>query len=244
MKYRLACCDDERQELEKYKKYFEMMMIQSDIDLVVDYYNSGEILLQKYDREKDPYDILILDMEMEGMSGMDVAREVRNRRNRDVLILFLTSYPKYMSQSFQIQAFQYMIKPIAYESFRQELFRSFRYISENETNLLFFNAMNEDLVFHARDVICIQKEKGIAMMKITTTDDTILVKGNLNDMEPQLIANHFIQVNRACFVNMTHIRKFSGKDIMLSNKEMVTMSRRKVTEIKETFTRYAVLGGK
>ena len=71
--------------------------------------------------------------------------------------------------------------------------------------------MNEDLVFHARDVICIQKEKGMAMMKITTIDDTISVKGNLNDMESQLIANHFIQVNRACFVNMAHIRKFSGK---------------------------------
>ena len=244
MKYRLACCDDERPELEKCKKYFEMMMIQSDIDLAVDYYNSGEILLQKYNREKAPYDILILDMEMDGMSGMDVAQEIRNRRDRDVLILFLTSYPEYMSQSFQIQAFQYMMKPISYESFRQELFRAFRYISENQTNLLFFNAMNEDLVFHARDVICIQKEKGMAMMKITTIDDTISVKGNLNDMESQLIANHFIQVNRACFVNMAHIRKFSGKDIVLSNKEMVLMSCRKVTEIKDTFTRYAVLGGK
>lgn len=51
-------------------------------------------------------------------------------------------------------------------------------------------------------------------------------------------------MNRACFVNMAHIRKFSGKDIVLSNKEMVLMSRRKVTEIKDTFTRYAVLGGK
>ncbi len=242
MKYKVACCDDEINELNQLKNYFEMVTIQSDIILGVDYYTSGKILLEKYERESNPYDILILDIEMDEMSGLEIAEAIRRRKNRDTLIFFLTSYPQYMKQSFQFQAFQCLIKPISYETFRDELFRAFRYIKEDETNLLIFSVLNEDFVLHARDVVCLEKEKGMAMMRVTTTDDVISAKGNLNNLEERLLANHFIQVNRSCFVNMAHIRKFSGKDIVLSNGKIVTMSRRKVMEIKEKFTRFAVLG--
>lgn len=243
MRLKIAFCDDEIVEIKKIKNYLELFQVKTEVEMVVEYFNSGEILLQKYAREKDPFDIVVLDMEMPSMSGIEVAQEIRKKGGRNVLIMFLTSYPKYMHQSFNVQAFQYLLKPIAYDALCNELTKAFEYIREDDRSIVLPNTENVEIVFRLRDIYCIDKEKGASIMKVSMIQGESEVRGNINEIEEKLIENHFIRVSRSCIVNMSHIVLFKKDMIQLEGGKMVQMSRRKIKEVKESFARYAVIGG-
>lgn len=238
---KVACCDDELGELKHIKKFFETLEIQTDAEFKVDYYTSGEFILEKYQVEKEPYDVLVLDMEMPDMTGLELSKKVREH-DRDVLVIFLTNYPKYMHQSFSVQAFQYLMKPVSYEGFKEEMISAYQYIREDDKSIVFLSTDDGEVVIRTRDILYIEKEKGIAMMGIVAVDGKILAKGNLNDLDESVAEQPFLRISRSCLVNMEHIRRFWKQEIELSNGDKVTMSRRKVAEIKDTFTKYAVTG--
>lgn len=83
------------------------------------YQNPGE-MLAAYARQERKADMYILDIEMPGMDGLAVAREIRNRDSR-TLIVFLTSYTKYMPDVFEVVTFDYIQKPITAERLRMLL---------------------------------------------------------------------------------------------------------------------------
>ena len=242
---KIACCDDDVNQLKQLKNYLETLMIQTDMDLEVDYYTAPEILLQKYQTNREPYDILVLDMEMEEITGLELSQKIRSQQNRDVLILFLTSYPKYMQQSFDVQPFQYMIKPVSYDGFKEEIIRAYQYIKQDEKNILFVKADDDnEVVVRIRNIVSIKKESGRAMMKLATTDGHIAARGNFKDLGDIVKQKPFLQISRSCIVNMDYIYRFQKSEIEMANGDYETMSRRRITEIKDIFTKYAVLGGK
>ena len=106
MKIRIACCDDEKQQLELYKTMFTNIEMRQDIKLNVEYFLSGNFMLERFQSEKNPFDLVYLDMDMDEKSGLDLAKEIRQNYHSDCLILFLTNYPKYMQNSFDVRAFQ------------------------------------------------------------------------------------------------------------------------------------------
>ena len=72
---------------------------------------------------------------MPGRNGIETAEEIRKIPDRNVIIAFITSYPEYMQDSFDVQASQYLTKPISYELFEQKLEKMLAYIGELETNI-------------------------------------------------------------------------------------------------------------
>lgn len=242
MKLTIACCDDELTVLKKLKKQLETAMIQTDMELEIDYFVSGEILLERYEDKETVYDVLILDMEMPDMTGIELADTIRKKYDQNVIIIFLTSYPQYMHQSFQVQAFDYLMKPIQNSILQETLFRAYRYIKREQHNLLFVNTGNEEIVLRTSEIYYIEKEKGAALMGVFSQKGKMIVKGNLNDIEEKLEKEFFIKVNRGCMVNMRFVYKFFEKSLELTNGTVLEMSRRKVTEVKERVTRFTVLG--
>lgn len=104
MLYRIACCDDEQQFLDRLKECFVRLEVQTDIETQVDYYTDGRNLIQAYQADHSKYDIILLDMEMPLISGMQVAEQMR-RINREVIIIFLTSYRSICSKVFECSPF-------------------------------------------------------------------------------------------------------------------------------------------
>ena len=82
MLYRIACCDDEQQILDRLKECFVRLEVQTDIETQVDYYTDGRNLIQAYQADHSKYDIILLDMEMPLISGMQVAEQM-SRINRE-----------------------------------------------------------------------------------------------------------------------------------------------------------------
>ncbi len=102
---RIAICDDEKTFLVKLKKDISDILNGSDYELAE--FQSGESLLFAYNEQK--YDIIILDIEMNGINGLDTAREIR-RCDRSAVMAFLTSYESFAVQGYEVKAERYILK--------------------------------------------------------------------------------------------------------------------------------------
>ena len=111
---RVAICDDNQQDIERIRRYTLRM-----IDYAVEYafYTRPEELLRECaDAEQKP-DMYILDIEMPGMDGLAVAKQIRETDPK-ALLVFLTSYTKYMPSVFEVVTFDFIPKPISEERLR------------------------------------------------------------------------------------------------------------------------------
>ncbi len=240
MKINVACCDDEKEQIQYYKQLFSNYEIRHDIDFEIDYFLSGKFLLESF-RNGKSYDVVFLDMEMPEMNGLEVAREIRALRGKVTRIIFLTGYPEYMQESFDVRAFHYIIKPVEFPEFERKFKDTLDDFIEDEENISVFKSDEDDVVLKTKDILYIEKQKGEKRLCVHMQDETLSVKGNLNAMERSLIDKHFLKIHRAVLVNMRHIKRIRKTEVVLSNGETAPMSRRKEIEVKEYFMQYAIM---
>lgn len=241
MKIRIACCDDEKQQLELYKTMFTNIEMRQDIKLNVEYFLSGNFMLERFQSEKNPFDLVYLDMDMDEKSGLDLAKEIRQNYHSDCLILFLTNYPKYMQNSFDVRAFQYMIKPVQFDEFERKFNAARKYLEKDDKNRVVFKIDEDNVVFFTNEIYYIEKEKSSKQFLVYLEDKCVVAKGVLSAIENQLLEQHFMRTHRSYLVNMKHIRRIQKNDLVLSNGNLVPISRRKEKELKQQFMRYAIL---
>lgn len=218
--------------------------VEYESDFLVDVYHDGESLLKAYKDEKKKYDILFLDIGMDKMNGIDVAKEIRSIPDRNVEIVFITCYPGYMADSFDVQAFQYLLKPLEYMQFCQKLKPLLCYLSELETNIIVSTMNGEEVILYLEDILCLETQKDLnvkSILKVTTINGEVQIKGKIADYKEQLENKYFIQVHRSALVNMRYIRKFSANSLEFTTGKKIAVSRRKLSEIKEVFSKYKVL---
>lgn len=241
MKIRIACCDDEKQQLELYKTMFTNIEMRQDIKLNVEYFLSGNFMLERFQSEKNPFDLVYLDMDMDEKSGLDLAKEIRQNYHSDCLILFLTNYPKYMQNSFDVRAFQYMIKSVQFDEFEKKFNAARKYLEKDDKNRVVLKIDEDNVVFFTNEIYYIEKEKSSKQFLVYLEDKCVVAKGVLSAIENQLLEQHFMRTHRSYLVNMKHIRRIQKNDLVLSNGNLVPISRRKEKELKQQFMRYAIL---
>lgn len=237
MTYTIAVCDDEQAQIDILKNNLIKYSIDTDIEFYIDEYISGELLIEKYKSVKSPYDIIFLDMEMPDIKGLDVAAAIRELPDRNVSIAFVTSYPEYMQDSFDVQASQYIIKPVVYDQLAKKLDIILKCINASYTNIKVISEKNGERVLYLDYVICIETEKSSKLL-VTTISETFLITAKLSDLAKELSDKDFVSVHRTCLANMKYIRKFNADSLEFTSGKPVNLSRRRLPEIKELFSKY------
>lgn len=198
-------------------------------------------MLERFQSEKNPFDLVYLDMDMDEKSGLDLAKEIRQNYHSDCLILFLTNYPKYMQNSFDVRAFQYMIKPVQFDEFEKKFNAARKYLEKDDKNRVVLKIDEDNVVFFTNEIYYIEKEKSSKQFLVYLEDKCVVAKGVLSAIENQLLEQHFMRTHRSYLVNMKHIRRIQKNDLVLSNGNLVPISRRKEKELKQQFMRYVIL---
>ena len=107
-----AICDDDNTDRILVGKILQEKMKNRREPLTIEYFECGEDLVEKYESGKQKYDLLILDIYMKYMDGMDAAKRIR-RYDRNAAIIFLTTTPDYAVESYEVRATDYLLKPVS-----------------------------------------------------------------------------------------------------------------------------------
>lgn len=133
MGYRLAVCDDEQSYSDYVADLAGRWAELAGTQVEVERFPSAEAFLFRYEERKD-FDVLLLDIEMTGMDGVELAKRVR-QESEDVQIVFITGYTDYIAEGYEVSALHYLTKPVNEEKLFQVLTKAVGRLARNERAL-------------------------------------------------------------------------------------------------------------
>jgi DNA-binding LytR/AlgR family response regulator len=170
--------------------------------------------------------LVFLDIRMPGIDGIEFARSI----SRDTLVIFTTAYPQYAVDSYELDAIDYLLKPVEQERFRKAVAKAADYLAlltakpqtggvESVTQeQIFVKADRRFYRILLRNILFIEGLKDYAV--IHTTEKKIIAKTTLKALAEQLPADIFLRTNKSYIVNVNHIDSFDGNDIFIGRHEL------------------------
>ena len=230
----IAIVDDEKIIREQLSGWLE----KRQQERVIDTYATGEALL----RSGKQYDIVFLDIQMEGINGIDTAKELR-QKFEDFVLIFITGRKEYVFEAFEVSAFHYLLKPLeeqkvltVYERAISEL----RKQRKQKEKPIFIKTRKRNLTLEQRKVLYI--ESRAKKVEIHTITEVVEAYGGIGELQKQL--NHsFYRCHRGYLVNMAFISEYSNDSITLNNGETVILAKEKYSDFVKTYMRYLKNGG-
>ena len=179
----------------------------------------------------ETFDILLADIQMAGMDGMELGRRIR-RNSPGMYIIFITSYEEYAAESYRIEAFQYILKQDL-ESRLPGVIRELAYrLEEQEQEYRIVGNSVEKVKLFYKNIIYLYKSKNYV-----TEEGIFRERISLESLLKELDSKIFIPVERGYVVNMKRICRISGDTLYLEKGYQVQVSRARLTMVKQEITR-------
>lgn len=237
MSLTIAVCDSDKNICEDIAHLIRRQRPEARIFL----FRSKEELLAAAAR----FSILFLDVQ--GVSGLEIARELRRReeegRGPRSILIFVTGYREYMEEAFDVRAFHYLLKPIRPEKFRQVLEAACREAQQAEAqaeSFLLLKTQAATVKLALQDIFFIDSSNKKVL--VHTEGETYEVYGTMEAMELALGAG-FFRCHRCFLVNLSKVASYTSDAIFLTGGRTVLLSRKKYGEFVKAFLRYAREGG-
>lgn len=230
----IAVVDDEKVIREQIKKLIRGRVANCHIDT----FATGEELLAAGKN----YDIVFLDIQMGGISGIDTARSLRER-HKDSVIIFITGIREYVFDAFDVSAFHYLLKPIGEIKFAEVFDRAVSQVEKqrrDKREQVFIKTKTRNITLD-RDSIYYVESRG-KKVEIHTSNEVIEIYASMNELEEQLGGN-FYRCHRGYLVNMAHIAEYENDSISLGNGEKIFMAKERYSEFVKEYMRYLRNGG-
>jgi DNA-binding LytR/AlgR family response regulator len=219
MELKIAVCDDDSSQ-RNYLTEIVLTWAKKRCHLIklIPYANAKAFLFD-YEEQKD-FDILLLDVEMPEISGIELAKTVR-RENQSVQIIFITGYYEYFSDGFDVSALHYLIKPVDADKLFLVLDRAVKHLAERERAILISTAEGEFKV-SLSNILYLEAQKVYVVVHTVTGDYRMRIA--LTKFTEQLDET-FFKVHRAYVVNLKYIEKITRTEISVANGDVVPISR-------------------
>ena len=228
----IAICDDERKICQLLQNKIERYYFSQDLPFNIHIYEDGNNLLES---NLNKIDVLFLDIDMPGKNGMEIANEIR-RFNKDLLIVFLTAYSEYVFESFKVDTFRYLLKPLDDQELVEVLDAALDKIQIDKDEYLNFHFQGEIYSMRYKDIIYIEGMKD--KIWIHCTNETYRWRGALKNLQELLKDKGFFQVHRSYIINMDKIQRYNSKIVYLEGNKEVPISRYKLDAFKEEYIRF------
>ncbi len=219
MKYKIGICDDDATQREYLGELVLAWAKKMRHLTELKQYAKAEDFLFDYSEEKD-FDILLLDIEMPGISGIELARRVR-RENGAVQIVFITGYYEYFSDGFDVSALHYLIKPVDGGKLNPVLDRAVGNLAGRQRCVLLATA-EETVKVPLADITYAEAQN--VYVHVHTLRESFRVRMTLGKFMEQLDET-FLKVHRSYVVGLKYIKRVSRTGICLVNGERIPVSR-------------------
>lgn len=236
MKLKVAICDDEKDQCDKIKELLLYYELEHEIDFDITEFYNGKSLLEKY-RKLGTFDILLLDVGLPEIDGLEIARQIRQIPDKYVKIIFISNYSQYMQESFNVQAFQYFQKPVKYMEFESQLNRILEEVTRGGTEKILIGQSGEEELVTISEIYYIQTLKERKnYLKFHLKNHNVIMRGILSNWQNNLQEHGFICSCRGIVVNLNHVRYFRDGMMEMDNGIKVPFSRRKEREFRSKFS--------
>lgn len=228
----LAVCDDIPIECADIAKQIENILKQFSIDFIVKRFFSGQELLHS----KESFDMIFLDIKMPEINGMDLAKKIREQ-GKQSLIIFITSAREYVFEAFDVEAFQYLVKPIQNEKLKNILEKAIKRIqADTKIDFLIISADRQTKKVFLKDILYIESVGRIA--RIHCRDGILETYEQIGILEDKLSEKNFFRCHKCFLINLDYVDAFHKTEISLDNGEKILLAKRRYEDFQKAILSY------
>ena len=232
MKYKIAICDDDGQQRGHVQEIVAAWARKNrHLVELKQYADSGSFLFD-YAEEKD-FDILLLDIEMPGSNGIELAKRVR-KDSAGVQIIFVTGYYDYFSDGFDVSALHYLIKPVDERKLFPVLDRAADNLSYRQRSVL-ISTSDADIKVSLADITYVESENVYVIVHTVRGDYRTRI--SLAKFAEQL-DDTFLKVHRSFVVGLKYIKKITRTEITMQNGDVVPIRRGMYDDVHAALVRH------
>ena len=184
-------------------------------------------------------DLVFMDIDLPGMNGMEAAAELR-RHDPDVPLVFVTNLAQYAVRGYQVDALDFMVKPVGYEDFRMRMARAMRAMERNFVQTRLVADPDGSRVVALRDIVYLELVRHDLHYHLAD-GSTIRERGSIRAAEESLPSDTFLRMSQGCLVNMGHVALVRTDSVELDDGTQLYFSRSRKRACLDTLNRF--LGG-
>ncbi|TGY97238.1 response regulator transcription factor [Petralouisia muris] len=228
---RIAIVEDEELYIEKLTEYLGKYQNQFGEQFEITVYRDGDGITSQYQAQ---FDIILMDIQMKFMDGMSAAEEIR-RQDSQVVIIFITNMAQYAIRGYEVDALDYILKPVSYFAFSQKLSRAISRIPKEEDKKFTISVKGGILCVSISDIYYV--ESAGHNLLFHTASGTHMTSGTMKSAEEKLTAAGFSRGNKCYLINLEHVEGIQDKCAVVKG-EMLQISRPRMSRFMQDLTRY------
>jgi len=233
MEINIAICDDEHQQTEYIKMLVSKWAEENNIKINISMFDSAENFKSAWNDSKN-FDILLLDIEMGGQNGIELARDLR-KIDESLIIVFITAFTDYISNGYEVSALHYLVKPIKENKLFETLDKAYKNLMQAK-KFLIVNSERKDCRILFDNILYIEAFKHYVTI-VTVNGSEYEVRRNISDIENDL-DNSFFKCQRSYIVMIKHIQHISKTEVLLDNGKTISLSRNIYKDLYKAFIKY------
>ncbi|HWT75968.1 MAG TPA: LytTR family DNA-binding domain-containing protein [Mobilitalea sp.] len=237
----IAICDDNLKELDKTKEMCHSYMeahCGHEIKLIT---FASPIELEQYISRKERMDILLLDIYMPEMSGIELAYHLRECHD-ECQIIFLTTSPSHAVEAFSLHAAHYLVKPYTQVQLEDALHMAMTAIGKNKKlHILLKSSQGLHKIF-LKDIIYSETDKHIQHLHFADGSSLIIRMTSTELFELLSFDNRFYKCGSTYILNLEKIEEVTPRSILFEDKNQLPMQRRQYRELLDRYTGYVLEG--
>ena len=231
--YRALIVEDDPQAAETLRAHLERYAAERGTSFSVEILPSALEFLEG----TRPADVVFMDIGLPGVSGMEAA-EVMRQTDELTPLIFVTDLAQYAVRGYQVDALDFMVKPVTYEDFALRMGRAMRVMDRNAGGAVSV-ATDEGLrVIAEKDVVYVEIFRHDLYWHVTGSAQPLHARGTLTRVAEELGAERFCRVSASHLINMGQLALIRPGSIVMSDGTEIVISRRRRREVLETLTRY------
>lgn len=218
--YRIAICDDDKVICNQIDQIIYEYAQDNKLYIGTEVFYSGEDLCRFLDAEAS-FDLILLDIEMAEVSGIDVGNEIRKKRNDyNTEIIYITGNKQYTRQLLDLRPLRYIEKPFSRNTIIEALELALR-LSDELEGYFHFKVKNSDFRLKFSEILYF--ESRLRKVLLVTESRTYEFYNSLNELFPKL-PKYFVQIHRSYIINIKKVNAFCGNSVVMENNTEITVS--------------------
>lgn len=230
-----AIVEDDSETAEGLKHYLLRYAKEKGTEFQITHFPTAEELLANLHHK---YQLLLMDINLPGMDGMAAARKLRELGYSTPLI-FITTLSQYAVYGYEVDALDFMLKPVNYFQFSMKLDKAFRKISRNLSTYLSISVDRSQRIISSSELYYVETSHHDLVFHMAGED--LRTRGSLSAIESQLLGFHFLRINTCYLINMGYINRIGKNSVTMLNGDELYISRARLKSVMCAITEF--LGG-
>ena len=228
---RIAIVDDERQYADQAAEFVARYFRGDSSKYVLSFFANG---LEFMDQYRAAYDIVLLDIEMPLLDGVETAKRLR-QRDEQVILIYMTRMAQYAAWGYDVDAIGFLVKPIDYYSFELKMKKAMRILEQRNSITLVVSGKSGKQVIRSTDLMYIEVMGHEVVFH--TAQGSVRTWGSLTEYARQLSGVHFAATGRYFLVNLAYVRAVLDQEIQVGGAK-IPLSRSKKKEFMLKLTEF------